>query len=107
MSEKRRNFQLTESIEGAFQERLDQQDEAREWLELGLKDQELEQQAQIHHLAQEKLLNQQKIAALERCLTETQQNLSQIYTFNSDLLAQQAERFNQERGALLSKLEQL
>ena len=32
------------------------------------------------------MLNQDKIVTLERCLTETKQNLNQIYNFNSDLI---------------------
>ena len=83
----------TEMITKIHQEQM-QKDEVLEWLELEMKDQEVEQKARINNLEQEQMLNQQKISTLERCLNETKQNLNQIYSFNSDLIAQQLERFN-------------
>lgn len=70
-----------------------------------LKDSEFNKKYLLSNLEQELVLNQQKVSSLERCLDETKQNLNQIYSFNSDLLGQQMERFNQERAGLLDKFE--
>ncbi len=90
LDEKRKNIQMTSSIERDFKCKLDfdlqQKEEDLEWLNLELKDQEIEQKARINNLEHEQLLNYQKISTLERCLNETKQNLNQIYSFNSDLI---------------------
>eukprot|EP00347_Sterkiella_histriomuscorum_P002884 403366426 len=111
MDEKMKNHKRVSSYENEMMSKIKQEqqqkDEVLGWLELEMKDQEYEQNAKINNLEQEQLLNQQKIGTLERCLNETKQNLNQIYSFNSELITQQMDRFNHERGSMLERLERL
>ncbi|CDW77066.1 guanylate-binding n-terminal domain containing protein [Stylonychia lemnae] len=111
VDEKQKNSQRASFYEQEMLSKLKQEqqqkDEVLEWLEIEMKDQEIEQKARINNLEQDQLLYQQKITTLEKCLNETKQNLNQIYSFNSELINQQMERFNQERSYMIEKLERL
>ncbi len=111
MDEKQRNLLRNDSFEEEMHRRMSYEqfknEDELEFIHLGMQDQELMSKAKISDLQQEHAMNQQKIEVLEKCLDETKQNLNQIYSFNSSILGQQMDRFNQERCMLLDKIDNL
>lgn len=80
MDEKQKNqekaFMSEEEYLTKMQNEKEEREEALEWLQVDVQNNEIQQKARISTLEQESLFNIQKISTLERCLEETKSNLN-------------------------------